>query len=99
MEEVMDLVERVARAICNEVALPHGEGDEWIMDEGFRDLGYFLGVAQAAIEATGVRELVEALGWYADEKNWNTDWNENNPAYGDRGNRARKALAKHGSVK
>jgi hypothetical protein len=91
----MDLVERVARAIADGVTSAAPD----IANQTDTHWTSWMAEAVAAIEATGVRELAEALAWYADEKNWNTDWNENNPAYGDRGNRAREALAKHGGVK
>jgi hypothetical protein len=57
----MDIVERVARAIC--VANGGGDPDKEIMgfSEAYTNWKDYRGEANAALESAGVRELVEAL--------------------------------------
>ncbi len=49
---------RAARAVRDEIAHPHGDG-EWILDEGFRDDSYFAEVARAVLLA--IREPSERM--------------------------------------
>lgn len=54
----MTPLERAARAVRDEIAHPHGNG-EWILDEGFRDDSYFADVARAVL--TAIREPSEGM--------------------------------------
>lgn len=51
--------------------------------------------ARSGLNPEGVRDVVEALEWYADASNWCENWRDNNiPAKQDMGTLARAALAK-----
>jgi hypothetical protein len=63
------------------------------------EAGLYLDQAECALEAAGLRELLEALSFYADPENWsgwdNTQvghWDEKDGWIVDMGERAREAL-------